>query len=93
MAAGGRKVFAICGTRFRNESAAIREAGGEVWWIDRPGLSPGSHASDRILTADDCEARIVNHGTPEYLRAVIERKFAERFGSGNPPAAVAARVG
>lgn len=36
--AGYRNV-AICGTRFRNEMDAIRQAGGEVWWVEREWVS------------------------------------------------------
>jgi hypothetical protein len=61
-------VFAICGTRFPNEVAAIRDRGGEVWWIDRPGLERGSHTSDHQIGPEDCDAVITNDGTVEELR-------------------------
>jgi hypothetical protein len=61
-------VFAICGTRFPNEVAAIRDRGGEVWWIDRPGLGRGSHKSDHQIGPEDCDAVIRNDGTVEELR-------------------------
>lgn len=64
----GAETFAICGTRFPNEVAAIRDRGGEVWWIDRPGLGCGSHKSDHQIGPDDCDAVIHNDGTVEELR-------------------------
>jgi hypothetical protein len=63
--------FAICGTRFPNEVDAIRERGGEVWWIDRPGLDAGHHASDRQIGPDDCDRVIVNTAGPDELRAAV----------------------
>jgi hypothetical protein len=60
--------FAICGTRFRNEVVAVRAAGGEVWWIDRPGTVRGEHVSDNSIGPDDCDAVIVNDGTLDTLR-------------------------
>lgn len=72
----GRTVFAICGTRFPNEVAAIRERGGEVWWIDRPGTTAGTHKSDTMIGSDACDRVIVNAGTPDDLRAAIRAAFA-----------------
>lgn len=64
----GRTVYAICGTRFPNEAAAIRERGGEVWWIDRPGTETGIHKSDVMLNALECDRIIRNDGTLDKLR-------------------------
>jgi hypothetical protein len=63
--------FAICGTRFPNEVEAIRERGGEVWWIDRPGLDAGDHASDRQIGPNDCDRVLVNAAGPDELRAAV----------------------
>lgn len=70
--ATGRDVFAICGTRFPNEVEAIREHGGEVWWIERPGIEAGDHKSDVSLTREQCDRVIVNSGTMEKLRHNVE---------------------
>lgn len=69
------QTFAICGTRFLNEMAAIRENAGEVWWIDRPGTEPGPHASDRVIVRENCDRVIVNDGTPEQLRQRVLAAF------------------
>lgn len=71
----GARVFAICGTRFPNEVAAIRNRGGEVWWIDRPGTTTGSHVSDKMLTRDECDRVIVNNGSLDKLRHNIVAAF------------------
>lgn len=74
--ATGRTVFAICGTRFLNEMAIIRAAGGEVWWIDRPGAAAGPHASDRVITREHCDRAITNDGTLDQLRLRVEAAYA-----------------
>lgn len=76
-AAGKVNVFAICGTRFPNEAAAIRERGGEVWWIDRPGTTTGGHVSDTMLRREDCDRVIVNSGTLDKLRHNVEAAFTD----------------
>lgn len=72
-----REVFAICGARFPNEAAAIREHGGEVWWIERPGLAVGGHKSDRSLTAEECDRVIMNTGTLDRLRTNVEAAWQD----------------
>ena len=77
-----RTVFAICGTRFPNEAAAIRSLGGEVWWVDRPGLEHAApaapvHVSDQMLRLDDCDRVLVNSGTTADLRGVVERAWVD----------------
>lgn len=76
-AATGRDTFAICGTRFPNEVAAIREYGGEVWWIDRPGVEAGDHVSDVSLTREQCDRVIVNDGSMEKLRHNVEAAWKD----------------
>jgi hypothetical protein len=77
-----RTVFAICGTRFPNEAAAIRALGGEVWWVDRLGLEHAApaapvHVSDQMLRLDDCDRVIVNSGTPADLRSTVHRAWGD----------------
>ena len=80
----GCRRFTICGTRFVNEVAAIRERGGEVWWIERPGLTPGEHVSDQVLTAEQCDRVIANDETPLALRRKIEAAWSE-YATGRAP--------
>jgi hypothetical protein len=64
----GAEVIAFCDVRFRNELEFLRdELGGQVWWIERPGVVGGSHASDNSLTAADCDRVISNAGSRDQL--------------------------
>lgn len=74
----GEEPVAICGTRFPNEVAAIRAAGGEVWWIVRPGSAVGTvHSSGYAITHRDCDAVIMNDGSIEDLRGKITRAWED----------------
>ncbi|GAP66809.1 hypothetical protein MBSD_n2124 [Mizugakiibacter sediminis] len=55
--------------RFPNEAAAIRERGGFILRVDRPGFEPGAdaHASERPLSMDLIDAVVVNNGSVEDL--------------------------
>jgi hypothetical protein len=75
-------VFADC--RFVNEARAIREAGGQVWRIVRPGAGlsgvAGAHPSEmeqESLAMDQLVTTvIVNSGSFEDLRAQVSRASA-----------------
>jgi len=70
--------FAICGTRFPNEIKAIRDRGGEVWWVTRPGnVMVTNHSSDKAIRAEDCDRRILNDGPIESLRAYVQAAYLE----------------
>jgi hypothetical protein len=71
----GVQVFAICGTRFPNEVQAIRDRGGEVWWVDRFARQEGDHVSDRLIGPHDCDRVIKNYGRPDDLRKEVEAAF------------------
>lgn len=72
----GPVVFTDC--RFPNEAAAIRDAGGMVVRVVRPGVSAvNAHVSETALDGYDFDAVVVNGGDPEevgrQLRAVVAR--------------------
>ncbi len=53
--------YAVTDVRYRNEIDAIHEAGGEVWWIDRPGTGPANeHVSENEIGMQDCDTVVVN---------------------------------
>lgn len=55
----GPTVFTDC--RFPNEAQAIKDAGGEVWRIVRPGTEPvNSHPSETALNSWDFDRVIMN---------------------------------
>lgn len=62
--------------RFPNEARAIRDAGGEVWWIDRPGCGPSGHASECSIGPDDCDGVVVNVGDVDDLRRLLDANLA-----------------
>lgn len=73
-----QRPIAICGTRFPNEVAAIRERGGEVWWIERPGVGVGTvHTSGSRIGPADCDAIISNDGTLDDLRTRIAAAWSD----------------
>ena len=58
--------------RFPNEVAMIRELGGELWRIERPGVSyDGSHESEGGLESIIPDRVIINDGTIDQLKERI----------------------
>jgi hypothetical protein len=67
LADGGSVV--IDDVRFPNEATMIRELGGELWRIDRPGVSyDGDHSSESGLEDIAPDRVIVNDGTLVQLK-------------------------
>lgn len=65
-----RVVFTDC--RFENEAEAIRNAGGQIIRITRPGVEPiNGHVSDKGLADEWITYNIHNDGTIEDLHAKI----------------------
>ena len=58
--------------RFPNEAAMIRDLGGELWRIDRPGVSyDGSHESEGGLEDITPDRMIINDGTITQLKEKV----------------------
>ena len=58
--------------RFPNEAAMVFELGGELWRIDRPGVSySGDHSSEGALEDITPDRVIVNDGTITQLKEKI----------------------
>jgi len=69
--ADGRSVV-IDDVRFPNEAAMIRDLGGELWRIDRPGVAySGDHSSEGALEDVTPDRVIVNDGTIDQLKERI----------------------
>lgn len=65
---GARIVF-VPDVRFPNEASFIKENGGTVWKVERPGVDYGStHASEALVDQIEADAVIVNNGTLDDLR-------------------------
>lgn len=79
---------AFADTRFLNEVAAIRAAGGLVVWVSRIGVGPANeHSSENSVTVEDCDFVLCNNGTPEDLAAQTRAMLAY-YGLPVLPAAV-----
>lgn len=66
------KRFVITDVRFQNEADAIRELGGKVYKIQRPGTGAvNSHVSDAGQDSILVDAIIPNAGTLEHFREVV----------------------
>jgi len=64
----GNGSVVIDDVRFPNEAAMIRDLGGELWRIDRPGVSyDGDHSSEGALEDITPDRVIVNDGTIDQL--------------------------
>lgn len=58
--------------RFANEFSAVREMGGAVIRVERPGLSTGTHASEQEMCALVPDAVIINDGSVDELLASVD---------------------
>lgn len=64
----------VSDVRFPNEAAAIRERGGQIWRVTRPGTGPvNAHESETALDSDVPDRVIRNTGTLDDLRREVLR--------------------
>ena len=64
--------FVISDVRFSNEAAWVREQGGVIWRVLRPGTTPvRSHISEQELTLFDADQTIINGGGLEELNLAV----------------------
>lgn len=62
--------------RFPNEAQAIKERGGRLWRISRPGVGPAnSHASETSLDDWEFDYRLRNNGDLNQLRQLVRRVY------------------
>jgi hypothetical protein len=70
--------FVISDVRFPNEADWIRQRGGVVWRIERPGIEPvRTHASESGIDEIVPERVIRNSGTLDDLASEVERAVSE----------------
>lgn len=75
----------LTGVRYHNEMARVRDSGGVMVWVDRPGYRPvNSHSSDNTLTREDCDIQIINNSTE---RKMYDQLFPLLWGWGWKPRA------
>lgn len=58
----------VTDVRYPNEAQHIKDLGGTVWRVDRPGLESDGHASEQPLPQDLIDITIDNTGTLDDLR-------------------------
>ena len=64
--------FVFTDVRFTNEAQEIKEWGGHIWRVERPGINPANdHVSESELNAWNFDSIIYNSGTIEDLSDVI----------------------
>lgn len=68
-------VLADC--RFPNEAAMVRQLGGQIWQVVRPGHNPpcNGHASENDGSAFNPDVVITNNGTLDELRATALQEW------------------
>lgn len=59
--------YVISDCRFLNEVEAVRNHGGDVWWITRPDHGPLGHRSETELTTYSFDVRLHNDGSIQDL--------------------------
>ncbi len=80
-----RQPVVVDDCRFLNEARAIRAAGGVVWRIDRGLASSAAHASESGQSELPLDATIMNTGSLESLRALVDDQMASYIAlHGNP---------
>lgn len=68
----------ITDVRYPNEVAAIRDRGGVLVWVHRPGVTRLGHESERAVSAADADVVVVNDGTVRRLH----RRVLTALGAG-----------
>jgi len=71
------KTIAIDDCRFNNESELVRELGGIVIEIIRPGCAPDGHASEAGISSQLIDKQIMNNGTLEQFKEKVRALISE----------------
>lgn len=64
----------VSGVRFPEEVAAIRERGGEVWYINRPDLileTHHQHSSEHVIDKQSCQRHFANTSVVDFQRDMV----------------------
>lgn len=86
MDAGGQQ-FCISDVRFENEAQWVRNHGGVVWRIERPGTEPvRSHASEQGVDAITAQLTIFNVGNLGDLYNQVMAALDSEHSNAPPPA-------
>lgn len=67
------KNYVITDVRFENEAETIKGLGGEIWRVERPGVTAvNSHVSESNLGTWEFDRYIHNSGTLEDLKLLVQ---------------------
>lgn len=72
----GVDILVITDVRYPNEADRVKALGGEVWEIQRPGLTSDGHVTEQPLPDELVDRVIVNDGTIANLESKIEEALA-----------------
>lgn len=75
-----REVLVVTDVRFDNEAQAVRDKGGVIWEVKRPGIRTAhAHPSEQGVDPDLVDLTIVNDGTLDDLKSnvltLVEQKL------------------
>ena len=66
------KNFVFTDVRFSNEARMIKDYGGHIWRVERPGINPvNDHVSESELNAWNFDELIYNAGSLEDLAEIV----------------------
>ena len=66
------KNFVFTDVRFSNEARMIKDYGGHIWRVERPGINPANdHVSESELNAWNFDELIYNAGSLEDLAEIV----------------------
>ncbi|WP_141829635.1 hypothetical protein [Delftia sp. HK171] len=76
---GQAKGWVISDCRFANEAAMVRELGGQIWQVTRPGVSAGAtgHVSDTDGSQFAPDRVIANYGSLKTLQLALRDVMRE----------------
>lgn len=63
--------YVISDVRLKNERDRVKDAGGFMVWVHKPGVGPSSHITESDLSEHDCDHVFVNSGTLAEYRVIV----------------------
>ena len=70
------KNYVITDVRFENEAETIKKSGGEIWRVERPGVTAvNGHISESNLSSWEFDKYIHNGGTLEDLQLLVQMEM------------------
>lgn len=73
--------YVITDVRFPNEAAMVKDTGGELWRVSRPGFDNGigtEHASEMHVASLPVDRELLNVGDLEHFKALVRTQVEAR---------------